>query len=196
MTKAQELGITEFPYREYDSNNKVTYWEDSNGLWDKYEYDTNGNQTYHEHTDGFWARTAYNSFGKPIMYYDSNGTWNKSEYDSNGKISYFKNSVHYWSKFEYDSNGDIIYDEDSHGFWKIINKGGETLESTYETLNYPEYCKLTYTHWNDDMIIKHENHIDWLMLSFLPTLSKNIIEKYSDRLDLNIVKFFNKNLVD
>jgi len=194
MTKARLLGITEFPYREYDSNNNVTYWEDSDGLWSRVEYDYNSNQTYVEDSDGWWIKKEYNSNGRVTSYYDSTGHWYSKEYDSNGNMIYFNNTVDDWTKYEYDSNGNEIYFENSFGQWSIKNKYGNILTSTVETLNYPEYCKLTYTHWDDEMIIKHEHHIDWLMISFLATLSKNIIDKYSDRLDLNIVKFFNKNL--
>jgi len=48
MTKAQQLGITEFPYQEFDSNGKLTYHEDSTGSWHKFEYDSNGNESYWE----------------------------------------------------------------------------------------------------------------------------------------------------
>ena len=46
MKKAQKLNITKFPYREYNSNGKQTYYEDSHGFCVKYEYDENGNETY------------------------------------------------------------------------------------------------------------------------------------------------------
>jgi len=54
MTKAQQLGIrdTEFPYREYDSNGIITYYENSNGDWFKREFDSNGCMTYYENSDG------------------------------------------------------------------------------------------------------------------------------------------------
>ena len=151
-TRARILGITEFPYYEYDSNGNTTYCERSDGFWYKYEFDSNGNRTYGENSEGYWRKT------------------------------------------EYDSNGNEIYWEDSDGYWRKIKYNGEQLESTHQTLYYPEYAKLTYTYWNDDMIIKHEHHINWLMLSFLPTLSKKIIEKYSDRLNLFVVNFFNNNI--
>ena len=69
--KARALGITAFPYREYDSNDNVIYYENSNGYWAKYEYDSNGNETYYENSDG---------------------DWRKSEYDSNGNEIYFENN--------------------------------------------------------------------------------------------------------
>lgn len=52
MTKAQQLGITEFPYYEYDSNGNLTYIESSDGDWAKYEYDDNGNEIYCEDSYG------------------------------------------------------------------------------------------------------------------------------------------------
>ena len=38
--------------REYDANGNETYYEDSNGYWDKSEYDENGNVTYSEDSTG------------------------------------------------------------------------------------------------------------------------------------------------
>ena len=48
MTKAQKLGITKFPYEEFDSNGHRIYCEVLNGDWDKQEYDSNGNEIYFE----------------------------------------------------------------------------------------------------------------------------------------------------
>jgi hypothetical protein len=152
MTRTQELGITVFPYREFDSNSRETYHEESSGTWVKREFDSNGNQTYYENYTGYWVKKEYDSMGKKI------------------------------------------YSEDSNGDWSTLNENGERIHSTTVTRNYPEYAKALYCHMPDDMIIKQEQHIDWLMISFLPTLSKNIIDKYSDRLNLNIVNFFNKNI--
>ena len=152
MTKARALGITIFPYIEYDSNGNLIYWEESDGYWVKREYDSKRNQIYHEDSDGYWEKTNF---------------------DSNGRHNYVLTN---------------------NGYWEIVTEKGERKEATEYTVNYPEYTKLTYSQWTDEMIIKYEHHINWIMLSFLPTLSKKIIEKYSDRLDLDIVKFFNKNL--
>ena len=55
--KARAMGITRFPYYEYDSNGEITYWEDSDGDWRKSEYDSNGNEIYFE-----------NNFGKIIRH--------------------------------------------------------------------------------------------------------------------------------
>ena len=46
------------------------------------------------------------------------------------------------------------------------------------------------------MIIKYEKFIDWKLLSFLPTLSKGIVDKYKCILDKKILEYFNKNLVE
>ena len=73
-TIAQQKGITEFPYSEYDSNGNETYFENSDGWWWKGEYDSNGNPTYYETSDGDWS---------------------KREYDSNRKLIYSENSTGY-----------------------------------------------------------------------------------------------------
>lgn len=68
--KARAMGITKFPYVEYDSNGKPTYVEYSNGFWDRYEYDSRGNKTYHENSKGFWIKKEFDSNNKGIYYED------------------------------------------------------------------------------------------------------------------------------
>jgi len=68
----KELGIDfTFPINIKDASGNVTYYEDSDGYWEKFEYDADGNETYFE---------------------DSNGFWSKREYDANGNRTYFENS--------------------------------------------------------------------------------------------------------
>tara|TARA_R110002020_G_scaffold173181_1_gene363931 strand:- start:2034 stop:2213 length:180 start_codon:yes stop_codon:yes gene_type:complete len=50
-TKAQQLGITKFPYFEFDDNT-LTYLETQNGFWWGRKYGNNGNETYVEWRDG------------------------------------------------------------------------------------------------------------------------------------------------
>ena len=73
MTKAQELGITKFPYKEFDKNNNEIYFEDSKGFWDKSEFDENGNRIYHENSTGFWAKSEFDENRNEIYYEDSDG---------------------------------------------------------------------------------------------------------------------------
>ena len=42
MTKARELGVTEFPYIEYDANGYMTYYEEESGYWESNVLDENG----------------------------------------------------------------------------------------------------------------------------------------------------------
>jgi len=68
----KELGIAfTFPIKIKDANGKMTYYEDSDGIWSKREYDANGNVTYYE---------------------DSYGYYEKHEYDSKGNVTYYENS--------------------------------------------------------------------------------------------------------
>ena len=71
--KAIAMGVTEFPYREYDSNGNETYYEDSDGYWAKKEYDSNNNRIYGENSRGYWERMEYDSVGYPTYYEDSYG---------------------------------------------------------------------------------------------------------------------------
>ena len=71
--KAESLGITDFPYTEYDSNSNITYCEDYNGYWYRREFDSNGNQTYYENANGNWVKREYDSNGKRIYYENSDG---------------------------------------------------------------------------------------------------------------------------
>ena len=54
--EAKALGITEFPYLEYDSNGKITYCESSDGSWCKEEFDSNGKIIYFENGNGLIIR--------------------------------------------------------------------------------------------------------------------------------------------
>lgn len=59
--KAKSLGITVFPYEEFNSNGKLSYWEDSNGRWYICEYDSNANRTYYEDSLGYWEKAKFDS---------------------------------------------------------------------------------------------------------------------------------------
>ena len=91
----KELGIDfTFPINIKDASGNVTYYEDSDGYWEKSEYHAKGNETYFENINGFWS---------------------KREYDANGNKTYFERSDGYWRKYEYDDNGNLTYYEDSDG---------------------------------------------------------------------------------
>jgi len=53
MTKAQQLGIKDFPYEELDEVGRIAYWENEFGYWIKMGYDLKGNKTYHENSNGY-----------------------------------------------------------------------------------------------------------------------------------------------
>ena len=82
MTKAQQLGITEFPYKEFDSNNNIVYIEYKSGFWYKTKYDSNGNQIYYEESSGIWTICEYDSNNRKIY---------REDYDGDGFFKYYKN---------------------------------------------------------------------------------------------------------
>ena len=51
-TIAQQLNVTEFPFRIKDKNGNEIYFEDSNGYYIKTEFDSNGNIIYSENSFG------------------------------------------------------------------------------------------------------------------------------------------------
>jgi hypothetical protein len=72
-TIAQQLNVTEFPFRIKDKNGNTLYYEDSNKFWVKYEYDSNGKYTYGENSNEVWTKREYDSDGNEIYYEDSEG---------------------------------------------------------------------------------------------------------------------------
>jgi hypothetical protein len=103
-----ELGIEfTFPIEIYDAKGNRTYFEASDGFWQRCEYDDNGKETYYEDSDDFWARY---------------------ERDANGKVTYFENSDDYWYKYERDANGNETYYENSKGVKRGTPKSAKTCE--------------------------------------------------------------------
>jgi hypothetical protein len=112
----KELGIDfTFPIEINDTNGSQTYYENSDGYWNKREYDSNGNKIYFEDSYGYWCRYEYDSDGNKTYRENSWGYWCKCEYDDNGNRTYYEDSDGYWNKSEYDANGNLTYYEDSEG---------------------------------------------------------------------------------
>ena len=74
MTIAQQLKITEFPFRIKDNRGNQIYYESSNRYWWKKEYDSNGNQIYYELSNGYWGKKEYDSNSNQIYFENSKGT--------------------------------------------------------------------------------------------------------------------------
>jgi hypothetical protein len=51
-TIAQQLNVKEFPFDIKDSQGKLIYFENSDGIWGKYDYNSNGHVTYFENSTG------------------------------------------------------------------------------------------------------------------------------------------------
>jgi len=57
----------------YDSNNKLIYYEQSDGYWVKREFDSNNNEIYYEQSDGYWVKREFDSNNNEIYYENSDG---------------------------------------------------------------------------------------------------------------------------
>jgi len=51
-TIAQELGVTQFPFRIKDKGGNLIYKELKGGAWSRWKYDSEGNQIYYENSKG------------------------------------------------------------------------------------------------------------------------------------------------
>ena len=66
LTRAQQLGIKDFPYKEYNKKGKVTYYERADGYWWRAEYHTNGFETFLEFSDGLFMKREFDKKGRQI----------------------------------------------------------------------------------------------------------------------------------
>lgn len=88
--KAEAMGVTEFPYREYDGGN-LTYYE---------EYNEDGYRC--------WRKMNYDSYGNMIYKLQSDEYWVKQEFDENSNLIHRVNSWHDWKRWEYDHMNNVI----------------------------------------------------------------------------------------
>lgn len=123
--------------REYDANGNETYYEDSNGYWDKSEYDENGNRTYFENSLGEWSKSEYDN-GKCAYFENSNGDWYRREYDDRGNCTCYETSEGYWAKYEYDANGNVTFYETSDGAWFKHNDTNNVLLKGWKWHDYDD----------------------------------------------------------
>jgi len=72
-TIAEQLNVTEFPFRIKDSKGKIIYFEESDKSWAKYEHDSEGNVIYFESSNGYWSKREYDASNKEIYYENSKG---------------------------------------------------------------------------------------------------------------------------
>ena len=104
----KELGIAfSFPIEINDAKGKLTYYEGSDGFWQRWERDAKGNETYFEASNGYWQRC---------------------ERDANGKVTYYEDSEDEWARYERDANGNETYYENSKGVKRGTPKSAKTCE--------------------------------------------------------------------
>jgi hypothetical protein len=70
----KELGIAfSFPIEIMEANDRVTYFEDCDGFWERYERDVKGRPTYHEDSNDYWGKWERDDNGDVLYYEDSTG---------------------------------------------------------------------------------------------------------------------------
>ena len=121
-----ELGIAfSFPIEIKNANGKRTYYEDSDGYWEKYEYDSKDNETYFE---------------------NSRKCWYKYEYDDDGNRTYYESGKKCWYKYEYNDDGKETYFESSSGVKRGTPKSAKTREGKVVEVDGIKY-KLKTIRW-------------------------------------------------
>lgn len=125
QTIAQQLGITEFPFRIKDKNGNEIYFEDHNGYWNKKEINSHSNLTYYVNSFDQWVKWEYDS-GENIIYCeDSSGCWWRQEFDSRG------NRIYYESSWE----GVVIDNRPIHVMDLKDGEIGKIVDGTWEQYN-------------------------------------------------------------
>jgi len=128
----KELGIAfTFPIEIEDYNGNQTYFEASDGYWDRYEWDDKGRATYREDSGGNWERYERDDNDRVTYLEDSDDFWWRYERDDKGRPTYHEDSNGFWSKWDRDDNGDVDYYEDSTG----VKKGTPKSAKAYITID-------------------------------------------------------------
>ena len=87
-----------------------------------------GNQTYFENSDGYWERYERDDSGNPTYYEDSYKSWKKWERDADGGVLYYEDSDGCWDRYERDANGGETYYENSYGTKEGTPRSAKTCE--------------------------------------------------------------------
>ena len=90
--------------------------------------DAKGNRTYFEASDGFWQRCEYDANGKVTYFENSYDYWGRYERNAKGDVTYCEDSDDYWYKYERDANGEATYYENSEGVGWGTPKSAKTCE--------------------------------------------------------------------
>jgi hypothetical protein len=93
MTKAQELGITEFPYKEYDENGVVVYEEQFDGSWVSVKLTPHGDMIHWENHEGISVNFENGMRKYTVRGIEPNGGWKKFECDTYGNVIYWETSL-------------------------------------------------------------------------------------------------------
>ena len=112
-TLAFSAEVGEKTYKEVTVNGKtLSKWVEVLSIS---EYDNNENLIHYKNSNGYEYWKEYDSNGNLIHSKDSDGYESWKEYDSNGNLIHSKYSYSWEEWSEYDSNGNLIHFKDSDG---------------------------------------------------------------------------------
>lgn len=94
---------------KYNDNNKIIYYENSDGYKEKYTYDKNGNLIRKENNYNYTEIYEYNEYNDIVHYKNSDFDEEWWEYAKNGFLSSYKNNKGTRLAWYYDENNRLIH---------------------------------------------------------------------------------------
>lgn len=137
-TIAEQLGVTDFPFLIKDKQGNEIYYE-IDGYWSKKEYDSENRELYCEDSSGFWWRREFDSDGNIRYFQNSRGeiednrpkpdTTHGEDWDDIRAMLDNED----WDELAYGSAGKKVYH---------INSDAETKPDEIITLNGIKYKRI------------------------------------------------------
>lgn len=125
ITKAKVLGITKFPYFEFDKNDNGVYGEIENGYWANKSFDEKNRMTFFINTFCETIKKTYDSFGNivwlEVLNREHGLRIERGDLDI-GFDRIFKPFEKYTMRSKYDDNNKIIEYSDSDGNWWTLER--------------------------------------------------------------------------
>lgn len=168
-------------HKEYDSNNNLLHFKDSNRYEEWYNFDKNNNLIHYKNSNDYEHWYDFDEKGNCIHDKNSKGEETWQNYDSNNNCIYYKSSDSYGiyeECKEYDENGNMIHSKNSYNREEtnlyvdnrlvakvITNKKDNDIftETTTYSYRYVDNFDIVITDKNGSKIIKKYDKNDKLL---------------------------------
>jgi YD repeat-containing protein len=172
MTKAETLGVTDFPYCEYDDKRRITYYENALNEWSKTTF-MPGNKIYVEFWNESWTERILDDRGHEIYSENSHKCWYKYERDDEGKCLKYTDHCGQCTIYEYDDDGRLISWINNYFGW--VNYMYDEYDNVIAYNNSKKDFYIT-TFDEDNFITSYKNKDHIAILTY----DNNVISQYED----------------